>query len=182
MPTRILLGLGLVIGGLATSVFVIDSCHRKQGQQQEVQVAVHQGAAETHQAAAQAQDAQVPALKKRLQDSQAEVDALKAELAQIQTQGNVASVDPPDYKGIIDGQSKLIVAQDKQITVLKEEVVVLTQARDEWKKTAEEREKQALAQAAATAAWKSAVSSSTNKGRIQGFAVGVALGFLGGRR
>ena len=56
MPTRILLSLGLVIGGLATSVFVIDSCRREKGQQQEVQVAVHQGAAETHQAAAQAQE------------------------------------------------------------------------------------------------------------------------------
>lgn len=182
MPTRVLLSLGLVIGGLGVSVFLIDSCHRKQGQQREVQVAVHQGAAETHQAAAQAQDAQVPALKKRLQDSQAEVDALKAELAQIQAQGNVEGVDTPNYQGIIDGQAKVIDAQDKQIIVLKEEVVVLTLARDEWKKTAEEREKQALAQAAATEAWKQAVSSSLWKGRIQGFAAGLALGYVGAKR
>ena len=39
MPTRYLISLGVVLGALTCAVFAIDSCHRKQGQQQEVQVA-----------------------------------------------------------------------------------------------------------------------------------------------
>ena len=181
MPTRYLISLGVVLGALSCAVFAIDSCHRKRGQQQEVQVAVHQGTAEAHQDEAKAQDSKVPLLQKRLQDAQAEVAVLKDQLAHVQAQGNTESVVAQDNAGTIDAQSKLILAQDKEISVLKEEVVVLTKARDEWKKTAEERLMQAQAQAAATAAWKDAVSTSTTKGRIQGFAVGLALGFLGGK-
>mgnify|MGYP000990923618 CR=1 FL=1 len=38
------------------------------------------------------------------------------------------------------------------------------------------------AQAAATAAWKQAVATSRWRGRVEGFAAGVALGYVGGKR
>jgi hypothetical protein len=52
---------------------------------------------------------------------------------------------------------------------------------DEWKATADLRERQAQAQEAATAAWKQAVTASRWRGRIEGFVAGAALGYVGGR-
>lgn len=179
-----LIGLLLVIGVLAGAVMTIDSCHRKEGQAQGVNVAQHEGAAVVHQTNATEADAQIPALKKQLQAEKGNVDRLKAELESLKhKEPEPHDCKPsPDTLAVIAKQDEIICAQDKQIKVLESEVVVLTKARDEWKQTAEERLKQSQAQEAATAAWKAAVSTSTTKGRIQGFAVGLVLGYIGGKK
>lgn len=60
-------------------------------------------------------------------------------------------------------------------------IASLTLDRDQWKATADLRQKQAMAQEAATEAWKQAVTASRWRGRIEGFAAGVALGYVGGK-
>lgn len=178
---EILVDAVLALGIFAGVVVAIDSCHRKEGQAQAVQVAVHEGAANAHQAQAKEIDSRVPVLEKELSVQKASVAKLRSELAALKDSPK-ESHKCPDNTAIIAKQDELITAQDGQIKTLTKEVVVLTQARNAWKKTAEEREQQALAQAAATEAWKKAVTSSLWKGRVQGFAAGVVLGYVGAKR
>jgi len=179
---QILVGFVLVFGVFAGIVLTLDSCHKKQAQQGEVQVAIHQGAAEVHQVQAQESDKKDEVLKKQLKVSQANVDKLKAELEALKLKVPESPADNSEILAVVAKQEEVIGAQDKQIAGLNKSIVVLTKSRDEWKLTAEERLKQAQAQAVVTEAWKSAVTTSTNKGRLQGFAIGVALGFFGGRK
>lgn len=76
----------------------------------------------------------------------------------------------------------LIEAQAGQIAALG---LALTdeQRRSEQFRLAYESERKATAaQEAATRAWKQAMTTSKWRGRIEGFAAGAALGYVGGRR
>lgn len=85
----------------------------------------------------------------------------------------------PDHRDeLLAAQDELIAKQAGQISTLK---VALTdeQARSEQFRLAFESERKATAaQQAATEAWKKAVTTSKWRGRIEGFAAGVALGYV----
>lgn len=194
-----ILGFG-VLGGLALT---IDSCHKSNGSQSEQTAATENGAANAHQTQAQASDALAQDLKAKLEGAKADVVRLNAERDVILRKLAAKPKPGPDPVGdnqpsnpvctehlglieqleavvakdaeVIDGQSGLIAVQSGLIGTL-------TTSRDEWKLTAEHREKQALAQEAATREWKKAVTSSRWLGRGEGALVGAAIGLLGGRR
>lgn len=198
------LGLALVIGGLA-ALSGLDSCRRAGGGLAEHNAAVAQGEANAHQSQAQAHDSEVADLQAQLVAREADLgrlsrerDALRRKLAAVgqsnshpANTGSVGADDsePSGNSGELDllratvaKDAEVIEAQELLIKNQSESILVVTKARDEWKATAEARERQALAQEAATKAWKDAVTSSRWRGRVEGFAAGVALGYVGGRR
>jgi hypothetical protein len=79
-------------------------------------------------------------------------------------------------------KDELIAKQDKQIQGLKAENALQTTEIGQLKVALDLRDKQAMAQEAATKAWKEAVTASRWQGRLEGFAVGAIAGYLGGKR
>lgn len=195
MVTRyVALGLGAILLVLA-SLAGVDSCRKRQGSQAEHQAAVHQGEANAHVQQAQAvpdHAAELAQAKTDVAGARAEVERLRRIVAAQRRQGvpdpaGPAAPDPgpvaPDHRDeLLAADAVLIAKQDAQIQGL---TVALTdeQARSEQFRLAFEAERKATAaQQAATEAWKKAVTTSKWMGRAQGFAAGVALGYVGGKR
>lgn len=195
MVTRyVALGLGAILLVLA-SLAGVDSCRKRQGSQAEHQAAVHQGEANAHVQQAQAvpdHAAELAQAKADVAGARAEVERLRRIVAAQRRQGvpdpaGPAAPDPgpvaPDHRDeLLAADAVLIAKQDAQIQGL---TVALTdeQARSEQFRLAFEAERKATAaQQAATVAWKQAVTTSKWRGRIEGFAAGVALGYVGGKR
>lgn len=190
-------GLALVIGGLG-ALAGLDSCRKHQGTQAEHNAAVASGEANAHQHNAEAQDAALSDLQTKLKAREADLDQLNAErdgLLRKLAAKPKPNADPAGgptvgsddsaleaAEAVIAKDAEVIQAQDLLIKNQSESILVLTKARDEWRATAEARERQALAQEAATRAWKDAVTTSRWRGRVEGFAAGVALGYVGGKR
>lgn len=188
------LGLGAILLVLA-SLAGVDSCRKRQGSQAEHQAAVHQGEANAHVQQAQAvpdHAAELAQAKTDVAGARAEVERLRRIVAAQRRQGvpdpaGPAAPDPgpvaPDHRDeLLAADAVLIAKQDAQIQGL---TVALTdeQARSEQFRLAFEAERKATAaQQAATEAWKKAVTTSKWMGRAQGFAAGVALGYVGGKR
>lgn len=195
IPRRyLLIGLGAVLAILA-SLAGVDSCRKHTGTQNEIQSAVHQGEANAHVSQAQA----IPDHAAELQSAKDDVARARAEVARVKRllaaqQGHAVPdpagsgsalppvVDPDPRDAVIARQGVLIEAQDGQIQAL-----TLALA-DEQKRSAEFREafeaerKATAAQAAATKAWKEAVTTSRWRGRIEGALAGAALGYFGSKR
>jgi hypothetical protein len=189
------LAIALVLG----TAWGIKHRAASKGSKDEAQAQVFKGEANATQTTAQASDAKIPDLQAKVDDQaaslvrlQAERDALLRKLA-----AKVPSVSSnPDPTGavstpdsvsdvrdeVIAKDAEVITAQTKQIQDQQAVIVALTGSRDQWKATADLRDKQAMAQEAATAAWKQAVVASRWQGRIEGFAAGAVLGYLGGKR
>lgn len=195
MVTRyVALGLGAILLVLA-SLAGVDSCRKRQGSQAEHQAAVHQGEANAHVQQAQAvpdHAAELAQAKTDVAGARAEVERLRRIVAAQRRQGvpdpaSPAAPDPgpvaPDHRDeLLAADAVLIAKQDAQIQGL---TVALTdeQARSEQFRLAFEAERKATAaQQAATEAWKHAVTTSKWRGRVEGFAAGVALGYVGGKR
>jgi len=172
----------------------VDSCRRSQGHGSEIQSAIHQGEAQTHAQAAESVPDHSQALASAAADSArawAEVRRLR-KIVGTPLPALPDSAVPPQAGGdpavdlrtqqLLAADRELIDAQDRQIQAL---TLALT---DEQRRSAEFREayeaerKATAAQAAATKSWKEAVTTSRWRGRIEGFAAGVALGYVGGRR
>lgn len=179
----------LILGSLAG----YKSCRKSQGSANEIQSAVHQGEAQTyaqtaqaipdHTAAIQAAEARAKASENKAGNLKRERDSLLARLAA------VPSVSPDLRDEVIVKDAEVIQAQRVQIEDQTGQIAVLGLAlKDEQHRSAEfqaayESERKATAaQAAATEAWKKAVTASRWQGRIEGFAAGVALGYVGGKR
>ena len=190
------IGLGLILAILA-GLAGYNSCRKTQGSAAEVQANIAKGEANAHQSQAQASDAVVSDLQAKHLEAQKALDRLTNERVALLKRLDVerqarldaesahpATIEPiPDVRdAVIAKDAEVIAAQTVVIGQKDAEIVQLTTSRNEWKATAEARERQALAQEAATKAWKQAVTSSRWQGRIEGFAAGAALGFLGGRR
>lgn len=188
-------GLCAVLAVLAL-MWGLGSWQQRQGAQAEVQAAIHQGEANAHQAQAQTSDAAYEDLKAKHADSQAALGRLTAERVALlkrleserQARLDAESAHPaqagpvPDVRDeIIAKDAEVIQAQAYFIEAQKAEIAVLVVSRDEWKATAEARERQAMAQAEATRAWKQAVTTSRWQGRGEGAVVGALLGLLGGK-
>jgi hypothetical protein len=205
MNPRILaaaLGLALVIGGLG-ALAGLDSCRKHQGEAGEHNAAVASGAANVHQSQAQAQDPIIADLQAQHEKDAADLGRLNAERDALlrklasRPKPHVDSVgdnsSPTDPVGaddsaleaaeaVIAKDAEVIESQEILIKNQSEQILVITKKSDEWEATAKARERQALAQEAATKAWRDAVTTSRWRGRIEGFAAGVALGYVGGRR
>jgi len=190
------IGLGLILAILA-GLAGYNSCRKTQGSAAEVQANIAKGEANAHQSQAQASDAVVSDLQAKHLETKKALDRLTNERVALLKRLDVerqarldaesahpATIEPiPDVRdAVIAKDAEVIAAQTVVIGQKDAEIVQLTTSRNEWKATAEARERQALAQEAATKAWKQAVTSSRWQGRIEGFAAGAALGFLGGRR
>jgi hypothetical protein len=196
-------GLVLAFGLVGCLAFIAESCQKKHGNANEVTAHIAEGEANAHQSQANASDAKVSDLQakvdgqaKELGRLNAERDALLKRLAAKPVPhadpvgSNLSPTDLVDALETAVADRDEVIAKDAEVigkleadsTVKDSLIVALTTSRDEWKATAQARERQAIAQAAATEAWKKAVSSSKWTGRVQGFAAGVALGYVGGRR
>lgn len=195
---KILAAAGAVLLIIGSLVFGFDSCHKRRGAVAETIAHIAEGEANAHQSAAGRSDARLPEIEARLAEATAGMAGARAEVARLRkalatrpeavpgpdgaptAPDESLAADPRD--ALIASQDVLIASQDAVITEQARKIAVLQVSRDEWKNTAEARERQALAQEAATRAWKSAVTTSRWRGRVEGFAAGAALGYLGGRR
>lgn len=193
--SHILIAAGLALGLLGALVFGVDASRKHQGSAAEIQSAIHQGEANAHVSQAQAipdHAAELATAKADVAGARAEVERLRRLLA---AQGRERIPDPecshatdpapvaPDHRDeLLAADAVLIEAQAGQIAALG---LALTdeQRRSEQFRLAYESERKATAaQEAATRAWKQAMTTSKWRGRIEGFAAGAALGYVGGRR
>lgn len=194
---------GAVIAILFTGLLAVQvtSCRKKQATDAQTQADIAKGEANAHQTQAKASDAKVA-------DLQAKLDTKGQDLARLQKERDgllrklasnpgshrvVGHPGDPGGESVVDGRDSLIsdlqavVAKDAEVidsqtTVITDQktvILALTTSRDEWKATAESREKQAMAQEAATKAWQKAVVSAQWSGGFKGFALGIVLGYAG---
>ena len=190
------IGLGLILAILA-GLASYGAHKKKTGQGSQVIAAEAKGEANAHQAQAQASDKALQDLQAKHLETQEALGRLTSErvalLKRLESErqarldaesAHPAAVEPvPDVRdAVIAKDAEVIAAQAVVIGQKDAEIVQLTTSRDEWKATAEARERQALAQESATKAWKQAVTSSKWVGRAQGFAAGVAIGYIGAKR
>lgn len=173
----------------------VDSCRKHQGSEAEHQAAVHQGEANAHVQQAQA----IPDHAAELQSAKDDVARERAEVARVKrllaAQSGHAIPDPagpgsamppvvdPDPRDqIIASQGVLIEKQDSQIAALGLALMDEQRRSAEFREAFEAERKATAAQAAATKAWREAVTTSRWRGRVEGFVAGIALGYVGGRR
>ena len=206
IPRIAVIGLAVIIGGLGVMAG-LRSCVEGAGNHAEQQAHAYVGAANVHQeqaGKAEAKVAELEALAARqaadLGRLSAERDALLRELASKPRPGSDPTGDgllPVGSVGhdcaalaerldvaeaVIAKDAEVIEAQSQQIATGAEALRVAMTRGDDYKAAFESERKARQAQEAATKAWKSAVTTSKWKGRIEGFAAGVALGFVGGRQ
>ena len=158
--------------------------------QAEQQAQEHKGRADAQAEAARKADA----LQAQAQADKAKADAeaarLRAKLARAmaaEPAGNPvhgaclhAPVDTPD---VVDSlKDALIEAQEAQIAARDREIVLITTSRDAWKAAHEDRQRETVALRLALDGQKAAVNAALWRGRLQGFAVGIASGYLAGRK
>jgi hypothetical protein len=158
-----------------------------QAQVQAVQAAGHAGAAvevdrrvDDLQAALVASKAEVARLKAVLKAKQASAQKIEATTA-LQPMGGPAPAAQIVVQEVDPLKDQLIEAQDRRIGLLETQVGNLTRARDEWKAAYEARSREAVARELALEAQIAATKASRWRGRIEGFAVGIAVGYVGGR-
>lgn len=200
------IGLALIVGGLG-AMAGLRSCTENAGNYAEQQAHAHVGAANVHQeqgGKAEAKVAELEAIAARqaadLGRLSAERDALLRKLASKPRPGadpvgdNPSPSDPVGHdcvalaerleaaEAVVAKDAEVIEAQAQQIATGKESLQVAMTRGDEYKAAFESERKARQAQEVATKAWKSAVTTSKWRGRIEGFAAGAALGYLGGRR
>lgn len=197
-------GLGLVLLALV-ALAGVDSCRRHQGGQAEQQAQQHIQEAEHHAGAAEALPDHTQAIQRaeaRATSAEADVARERSEnarlrrLVEAERWARVSDPAGPDAPGSeavpVDHRDELLAADvvliaklDAQVAALKGENGELRLAlgdeqkrSSEWKAAYESERKATAAQAAATKAWREAVTTSRWRGRIEGFAAGVALGYV----
>jgi len=139
----------------------------------------------------QAADSQAQALR----DSDAEVARLRGEVARLRKATIPVPAPPvappvpdpqpvvpaPDLRPLLAKQDELIQAQGRQNDGLKATVVTLTAARDSWRQSAGDYQREAASLRIAHEAQLAALKTERWKGRFEGFAVGLAGGYITGR-
>lgn len=187
-----LLGVALIVSALA-ALSGLESCRGRRGEDQSN---VERGRAEANEAQARAKDAEITNLQAQHAAAQQAVANLKAEAQNLRqrlvpvppSHAPVVPAGDPGGSGVGDGRDELIAkldevieAQDNFIKGQKTEIAALVISRDAWKATAEAREREAAGLRIALDAQKHVTSAGRWRGRIEGFAAGVALGYVGGR-
>lgn len=187
-----LAGLALVIVVLAGLAFGVESCAAGKAGKGTDAAHVFQGVANAHADEARTKDAQIDALQTARDKAEQDVAGVRQELGRLR--GALASkvvppapspsepvpipVVPDGRDDLLKAQDLMIAKQDALIGTLKAENGALVEARDHWRAAFEAERNRALAQEAATKAWKDAVVASKWRGRIEGFTAGVALGYV----
>ena len=140
-------------------------------------------------------DQQVQAQDSAVQSDAQEVARLRAEVAMLrrpaprpdpQTIPTEPSIplpvsSPVDLAPVVAKLDELVKAQDREISGLKAQLVTITKARDSWKLAAQDSGREALQLRASLAAKEGLLKAERWKGRIEGFAVGLAGGYVTGR-
>ena len=168
------------------------------GNAAEVKAQEYKGGANAETAHANQTAVQVQAVQAANAPNQADVDRAWAEVRRLRKLlaarpnpipnppgSDPAPVQPvatPDLNVQLDhAKDELITKQDVQIQGLKAENALQSTEISQLRVALDLRNKQAMAQEADTKAWKEAVTASRWQGRIEGFAAGAVIGYLGGR-
>jgi len=179
---KAIIGLMVAMGLLYGGYWFAEHHNVNKGTKAEVQAQVLGIQADAVQAQAKHTDAEYQALVDAHASDQQKVDTARAEVARLKAAAPIVIVkpgEPPPPEIVLDTAKDALIAQlDTQVKDLKAEKELLIADRDQWKATAELREKQESAQAAATKAWKDAVLQSRWLGRGEGAALGALAGLL----
>lgn len=89
---------------------------------------------------------------------------------------------PLEPVGLIEAMTEQVEAQQEQIRARDGLILSLEAQRDGWKRAHDERQRETVALRLALEGQKAAVRGALWRGRIQGFAVGIASGYLAGRK
>lgn len=93
-----------------------------------------------------------------------------------------ADPGPLEPVGLIEALTEQVEAQQEQIRARDGLILSLEAQRDGWKQANDERQRETVSLRLALEGQKAAVNGARWRGRIEGFAVGLAGGFAGGRR
>lgn len=158
------------------------------------QAAQHDQAGTNHAAQGAAYDSQAAAQNPTLQANNAEIQRLRMEVARLRKKPPVPDpapvpwnpapnpVPPPvDLAPLVSKLDELNQALTKENADLKANILTLTAARDSWRSAAGEFQREAVSLRIAHEAQLSAIKAARWKGRIEGFAVGLGSGYIGGR-
>jgi hypothetical protein len=98
--------------------------------------------------------------------------------------GVVPPADPGPLEplGLIEALTEQVEAQQEQIRARNGLILSLEAQRDGWKQAHDERQRETVSLRLALEGQKAAVSGALWRGRAQGFAVGIASGYLAGRK
>ena len=98
--------------------------------------------------------------------------------------GVVPAVDPGPLEpvGLIEALTEQVEAQQEQIQARDGLILSLEAQRDRWKQAHDERHRETVALRLALDGQKAAANGALWRGRLQGFAVGIASGYLAGRK
>ena len=196
---KILIGAALALGLIGAIAFGVSHFAGKAETKAEIQSHVDHGVALTH-----AQNAeQIPSHDAVLQSTSQDVARARAKVARVDAHlAAIPSVpipvDPsqgqalpqvvdsdPGVQGLRDAlaaQRELTTAQDAQIQALQSALTDETKRSTEYRLAYEAESRRAAGLEIALAAQKHVSASDKWLGRVQGFAVGVALGYVGGKR
>lgn len=138
-------------------------------------------------------DAQIKTEQPKVDASAATIKRLRVELAALRTPLDApdasdssapigATIAPvPDLMPVVGKQRELILAQDAHIALLEGRVLNLTLARDSWRNSAQAIQQEAIQLRAVITAQQGLIKGALLKGRFQGFMVGAASGYVGGK-
>ena len=201
----------LVIGTLVIGTICAWTCHKTRETHAIQQADQHHEAAVTAAAQGAAYDHQAAQQTPIIQSDAATVAALRAAVARLRDAAAVSHPAPlvvvapgegqptghpvegghptalvpasmvVDLAPLVAKQDQLIQAQERQIQDQTAIIGTLTLSRDSWRLSAQQSSAEAVQLRAALAAQQGLTASALWKGRIQGFAVGIAGGYVAGR-
>ena len=200
---RILFGAAVAVLLFGAVAFGLDSCGKSRANKSEIDAAFNKGQASGFRDGAAKADKEVEGLSVQVarQDENvarlvSERDAALQRLAASRRAGQpavgpsdsspkppVVVVDQEDARdGVILADARLIDGLQTQVKGLQAENLALVTARDQWKLASEAEARRAAGLQIALDAQKHVAASGKWLGRVQGFAVGAALGYVGGKR
>ncbi len=188
-----------ILAGIAAALLIawtvlagLGAHHAAQGTQAEQQAHQQHQEAQTHAQAAQAipdHTAAIQAAETRAKASEAKAVKLRRERDELLARLAAQPPGPPDLRDEVIAKDKEVIGAlvventdlKAQVGTLKLALADRTTQYEEMTKAYQHEQAARLAQEAATNAWKSAVKESRWRGRIEGFAMGVGLGYAGGK-
>jgi len=186
--------IAVAIGG--SIMFGLWEGHKdNQAKAAQAQASQHQSAAQVYTTEAVKHDQAAADLQRQVQTGAATIVDLQREVARLRKASVVTHPETPkpnandpvdlpapvDLAPLVAKQDELIKAQEAQIGTLNTQVLHLTTARDDWKASSNEMVAEVVQLRATIAAQQGLIVGALWKGRIQGFAIGVAGGYVGGR-